>query len=78
MFFAISGVYSLILAYCSRFFCPKEIVFPPDKKSEDAKPVVVYMNINLSHECWPDLRKFKILTIVDGYISTHVANNTHK
>jgi len=67
LFLKVAAVYSLILAYCSRLFSPKEIVFPPDKKRD--KEVTIYLNVNLCYECWPDLRKFKFLTIVDGYLS---------
>ena len=79
MFLKLAAVYSFILAYCSRTFSPKEIVFPDEKKNDDdtkdggkiVKGKTVYLNINLSYECWPDLRKFKFLSIVDGYISDH-------
>jgi hypothetical protein len=67
LFLGVAAVYSLILAYCSRIFSPKEIFYPPDKKND--KETSLYLNINLCYECWPDLRKFKFLTVVDGYLS---------
>lgn len=65
-------VYSFILGLCSRFLTPKEIIYPPstDKKTDEKpKETVVYLNVNLCHECWPDLRKWKFLTIADGEFS---------
>ena len=81
--FALSEVVLLVEAVVSRALVPFEIVFHTADADEDRKrgrkgspppasapavDEVVYMNINLTHECWKDVTILPLL---------HVADHTH-